>query len=53
MLPAEVMRGPAVDVFCGAAPLLDDAHPFLEFPLFRNVGRTETMDRGVLFRSGR
>jgi spermidine synthase len=50
VLPAEVMRGPAVYVFCGAAPLLDDAHPFLEFPLFRNSGRTDVMDREILSR---
>lgn len=42
--PVALLRGEELDEFCGEVDLLDDAHPFLEFPLFRNAGRTDLMN---------
>ena len=44
LLPIPAMRGAQISEFCGDARILDDAHPFLEFPLFRNAGRKDLME---------
>jgi spermidine synthase len=44
LLPMLVLSDGDVDLFCGAAPLMDDDHPYLEFPLVRNAGRNVLMD---------
>jgi hypothetical protein len=44
LLPILVLSDGDVDLFCGAAPLMDDDHPYLEFPLVRNAGRGVLMD---------
>jgi spermidine synthase len=44
VLPMLVLSDGDIDLFCGAAPLLDDDHPYLEFPLVRNAGRNVLMD---------
>jgi len=44
LLPRPVLREAEIDAFCGTPPILRDAHPFLEFPLFRNSGRSVRMD---------
>jgi spermidine synthase len=43
LLPRQALHDAEIDAFCGAGPLLEDAHPFLEFPLFRNAGRSDAM----------
>jgi hypothetical protein len=44
LLPVPVLSDGDIDDFCGEAALMDDNHPYLEFPLFRNVGRRTLMD---------
>lgn len=43
ILPIPILRGAQIDAYCGTAPILRDGHPFLEFPLFRNAGRSDVM----------
>jgi hypothetical protein len=43
LLPILVMVDGEVDDFCAPARAMDDAHPYLEFPLFRNAGNREVM----------
>lgn len=48
LLPVPVMSGEDVDRFCGSAPIMDDQHPYLEFPLLRNRGQGALMTWGHL-----
>jgi spermidine synthase len=42
-LPLAILKNEQVLAFCGTARALDDHHPFLEFPLFRNAGSRDLM----------
>lgn len=41
ILPRELLRDEQVALFCGAARVMTDNRPWLEFPLFRNAGSME------------
>jgi spermidine synthase len=43
LLPILVLTDAEIDDFCATAPVMDDAHPYLEFPLFRNAGKRDLM----------
>jgi hypothetical protein len=49
LLPIPILIDAEIDDFCSTAPLMDDAHPYLEFPLFRNAGKRELMSFDPLF----
>jgi hypothetical protein len=49
LLPILVLTDAEIDDFCSTAPEMDDAHPYLEFPLFRNAGKRELMSFGPIF----
>jgi spermidine synthase len=49
LIPVPILVDEEVDEFCGAANVMDDAHPYLEFPLFRNTGRRDKMSFGPFF----
>jgi spermidine synthase len=49
LLPVRVLVDFEIDDFCGDAPVMDDAHPYLEFPLFRNAGDRELMGFRPIF----
>jgi spermidine synthase len=44
LLPMLVLSDNDIDDFCGPAALMDDDHPYLEFPLLRNAGRDSLMN---------
>jgi FAD/FMN-containing dehydrogenase len=50
LLSADVVLADAdVDDFCSSVRVMDDAHPYLEFPLFRNAGNRELMSFDPIF----
>lgn len=44
LLPVPILSDGDIDDFCGTAIPMDDDHPYLEFPLFRNAGEQVMMD---------
>ncbi|MCC6671560.1 MAG: fused MFS/spermidine synthase [Planctomycetes bacterium] len=48
LLPMVALAGPALDLFCGDAPVMSDATPWLEYPLFRTAGDARAMDGQAL-----
>src|SRR5262249_34795661 len=49
LLPIQVLADAEIDDFCSTARVMDDAHPCLEFPLFRNAGNRDLMNFKPLF----
>jgi spermidine synthase len=49
LLPIPVLVDADIDDFCSTARVMDDAHPYLEFPLFRNAGRRDLMSFDPIF----
>jgi spermidine synthase len=49
LVPILVLVDADVDDFCSHARVMDDAHPYLEFPLFRNAGNRELMSFEPIF----
>ena len=41
--PIPIMTAEEVDEYVGDPPIMDDNHPYLEYPLFRNTDSPEIM----------